>query len=632
MFLDQVYEEGNFYKITRFPLTSFAKNLTKTYKTTKIQNLFEGVGISFFGYRSIKVHRFFIPELIFLLKKFSFGGSLVNELIEKTWVSDYKKIPMSETTSMSSVSKEIHAKLNDYQAEFVKNYLEYKHVLQLKGMILSFDQGLGKTLTSLATLISIDVKQAIIVAPKSVLHTVWVEHIKKFMTDKKIYVIGESPLDDTYDYYIVNYEAINKLEPILGSLSSRGVGVIVDESHNFLNQSNRTKNVISLTKKLKCENILLLSGTPLKAIGSELIPMLMILDKYFDRDALEIFKKSFGISTGLANDILHARLSSIMYRKIKEDVLSLPEKIEKLIKISIPGGEKYTLENVKDGAKKFAEERMTFHKKEMPRYEKMFDEVIEYVHQNLSKRRDDFDMYLRIIKYLKTHKYDNRNKKMVDMAQWANTYEQEIIFPMLPNDLKRKFKECKTAVKYINMKIQGEVIGNYLNKLRMEMTTALVEHSDLPKYINYADKKTVIFTSFVDSIEATFKYLVSKKFNPLMVHGGTGDNAKSAVEKFRGDPDVNPLVASLKMLSTGVTLIEANTMIFLNKPFRYTDYLQASDRIHRIGQDVDVYIYTIILDTGASDNLSTRMEDIMVWSKEQFGGLVGDSTDTSKGA
>ena len=78
-------------------------------------------------------------------------------------------------------------------------------------------------------------------------------------------------------------------------------------------------------------------------------------------------------------------------------------------------------------------------------------------------------------------------------------------------------------------------------------------------------------------------------------------------------------------MSTGVTLTEADTMIFLNKPWRHVDYAQASDRIHRIGQDVDVTIYSLVLDTGETENLSTRMESISEWSKEQFENIVGDS-------
>jgi hypothetical protein len=80
---------------------------------------------------------------------------------------------------------------------------------------------------------------------------------------------------------------------------------------------------------------------------------------------------------------------------------------------------------------------------------------------------------------------------------------------------------------------------------------------------------------------------------------------------------------SIQTLSTGVTLVEANTVIFLNQPWRYVDRVQAEDRVHRIGQDTPVNIYLYVLDTGGEPNLSTRMEDIISWSREMFEGIVG---------
>jgi hypothetical protein len=65
-------------------------------------------------------------------------------------------------------------------------------------------------------------------------------------------------------------------------------------------------------------------------------------------------------------------------------------------------------------------------------------------------------------------------------------------------------------------------------------------------------------------------------------------------------------------------------VVFLNKPWRHIEYIQASDRVYRIGQDSDVLIVSILLDTGDKDNLSTRMEDIMEWSKQMFSELVGE--------
>jgi superfamily II DNA or RNA helicase len=110
----------------------------------------------------------------------------------------------------------------------------------------------------------------------------------------------------------------------------------------------------------------------------------------------------------------------------------------------------------------------------------------------------------------------------------------------------------------------------------------------------------------------------------MVIDGTNSKQVRALLDKFKADPSINPLIASTKVLSTGHTIVECNTVIFLNVPFRSVDYYQASDRVYRIGQDADVYIYKLILDTGSKPNLSTRMQDILQWSKEQFTQLIGD--------
>ena len=113
----------------------------------------------------------------------------------------------------------------------------------------------------------------------------------------------------------------------------------------------------------------------------------------------------------------------------------------------------------------------------------------------------------------------------------------------------------------------------------------------------------------------------------MVIDGSNSSDAKKLVSEFKQDESLNPLIASIKVMSTGHTINEANTVIFLNVPFRSTDYDQASERCYRIGQDTDVYIYKLVLDTGDQHNLSTRMQDILSWSKEQFGQIVDGEFD-----
>lgn len=625
----EVIEQGNKYKITWFPTYQFARALHREYKSKRVDNLFQATGISMWGYRNIVVHRFFIPEIVYLLKKFKFSPDLINTIIENTWMSDYKHMTRKTKTNLDLVTSNMNGiTLKDYQAEFIQRYPALKDLFQLRGMILSFDQGLGKTVTSMSTMVALNKEKTIVIAPKSTIDVTWRAQLEKFIKGPpRVYVTGDPNFSIDYDFFVFNYEAISKLAPIAKEFRKYNTGIIVDESHNFLTQSNRTSNLVDLTYATKCSDLLLLSGTPLKAVGSELLSMLMLLDRFIDEEAKQIFRKTFGLSSSLANDVIHARLDHIMYRKVKEDVLDLPKKTEYTIKIKIPDGDKYTLDEVKKKASVYAKERAQYHREHMRDYIDTFNRILTYAKNETELGgTPGFAKFIKNLNKLRNIQFSTMNPDHVALAHEIRQYEDTYLFPALPAEMKREYREVSSAVKYVGLKVRGEVIGNLLIKMRTEMTSEMVAYANLPDMIHKAMKKTIIFTSFIETCEAAYDYLTKHGFKKaIKLHGQSEETVKGAVEKFTKDPSYNPLVSTINMLVTGVTLIEANNMVFLNKPYRFTDFAQASDRIHRIGQDTPVFINTIILDTGSKPNLSTRMEDIMEWSRDSFNDLVGGS-------
>ena len=331
---------------------------------------------------------------------------------------------------------------------------------------------------------------------------------------------------------------------------------------------------------------------------------------------------------------MHHRLGLVMHRKLKEEVLELPQKYENELRFSVPGGEAYTLDNVKVALTKYYDSRYEFYKKDYEKYEQQFFDVLKYVEDNILQPEDiaEFNQYKEDIKEI--HSWDVGNKtpqfsftpEMSALIQKVNKYEKFFIYPQLPNDLKKVFKNCKTIYKYLTLKVMGEVLGNELNRLRVEMTSKLIDKR-IVDIINNAEKKTILFSSYSDSIEIADKVCRKYGLKPMVIDGSNSSEAKRLVSEFKQDESLNPLIASIKVMSTGHTINEANTVIFLNVPFRSTDYDQASERCYRIGQDTDVYIYKLVLDTGDQYNLSTRMQDILSWSKEQFGQIVDGEFD-----
>jgi len=623
-FSTTVKEEGNLVEISGFPINEFRKSIYRQYRSKKISSFFFSTFI-LFGRGTIKIHKSFAPELYYLLNNFGYYN-ICDMIIQNTWMrSTIENFPSSLNPSLLS---DFGYSLKPYQLEFLKIYDNKKQKYNLNGYVLAFEQGLGKTFTSLALMHCLKKDSVIIIAPKSTLKTVWKNEIETVFKDKQdMWIIGDSPKKARF--YIVNYESIEKLNNIMKYvMQGKNTGIIVDESHNFTNfKAQRVIRLKAIAKVTNCNDILLMSGTPIRAMGGEMIPTLELLDPYFDDFSRKVFTAAFGIKIPIALDILNNRLGIMMHRKMKKDVLDLPSKTRIEMKVKISDGNKYTIEEVKNTVVKFVEKRKEFYQKNRKMFEDEFEEVIDYLKKEL-KDDKDFKMYLDTVEYLKKYSYDARDKNLVTRVATANDYEKNVLRNLLTSDLKKKFDRSKAVVKYLNLKIMGEALGGLLNNLRAEMFSKMIKSSQLCNIIEKSKKKTVCFSTYVDVVKSTYDFLISScKYDPILIFGETSSAIIPLLKSFKEETNKNPLVATIQTLSTGVTLTEANTVVFLNRPWRHTDELQASDRVHRIGQDTEVVIYTMVLDTGVKSNLSTRMEDIINWSKDMFEGIVGNKSD-----
>lgn len=420
MFSSQlVLDDGQFVRIKKFPYKWFSSKVKKLYGTHKIEKMLEFVSIRIFGMCTIRIHKFFIPELLYILSKCGRGKpeQLMAEISKNTWVKDiFSDVPIKTDTDMSLIKRDMDVELFDWQTEFIEQYDLKRRKAHLHGELLSFGCGLGKTITALATMKSVDCDCVIILAPKSTLYDVWVYHIKKFYkTPQKYWVVNDNAPSDS-DFYIFNYESMDKVEEVMKYLrKKKKVGIIVDESHNFLKiKSQRTQNLIKMRETLGCDHVLMQSGTPVKGVGSEVVPLLRIIDSFFDEYAQSIFIKAFGINTTLGADILHARLNLVMHRRKMEDVYELPplNKIDYPVKIK--NGNDYTVDSVKLALAKYLDERIKYHKDHWEEYKQWWDEAMKFFdrHPTISKM-PEWSEYKRITSYLRKKGYTRFDPKCV---------------------------------------------------------------------------------------------------------------------------------------------------------------------------------------------------------------------------
>jgi SNF2 family DNA or RNA helicase len=398
--------------------------------------------------------------------------------------------------------------------------------------------------------------------------------------------------------------------------------IVLDESHN-LNEikSQRTQLFIELCKKTGCKNIIPASGTPVKAMGAELIPLLTVLDPLFTDRVQERYRKIFGKDGNKGLDILKNRMGMISH-KIEKSALKLDKPIMKRLPVKMPTGDLYTLDAIRKVMEAFIQERVEFYKKRRKDDERFWERCL-VLHEDTLRAAAQKMEYKKYRETLKTVIATPDPRYIGEEIAYTNLYEKKYFEPSLPKEMIKEFRDIKSIIKYTKLKIQGECLGRVLGRKRIECHVEMVKYIDFKGVADTTEKKTLVFTSFVEALTAAAAVCTSAGMSPLVVYGKTNNELASIVGKFEKDEKLNPLIATYNSLSTAVPLVMADTMIMINAPFRAYIQEQAISRIHRIGADTQTSVYQAFLDTGDKPNISTRSSEILAWSMEQVEAIMG---------
>lgn len=484
------------------------------------------------------------------------------------------------------------------------------------------------TFTSIAWAELVTENEKIVFCPKHIVEEVWVTQLNKhYKVPPKIWTSTSlKPLMPGYDWYIVHYDYLQRegftiLKRFLTSLKALPV-LIVDESHNMNEvKAKQTQRLIELADLNVFEHALPMSGTALKAQGSEIFPTLCLIDKHFDKPAREFFMASYGRNRPALIDLLQNRIGRGKFT-IPELVGMGPPPPFEIIKIAFPGSGKYTLDSIKLEMQTYINDRLGFYDKHMPEMLRFYQETVTSYANSIANQKGDMQdllKYKEIVNRFRTKGYNNFTDSSDSM--FCKLVEERIESRLKGKELSQ-FRNVKSAVKYLGLKLRGEALGNVLGRARVNAIKDMIEHAGLPEMIVAVEKKTVIFTSYIDSLQMTENYLRSKGFTPVTVYGENNHEREVNVRRFENDPTVNPLGATYKSLKEGYPLIMANQLISLDAPFRDHEIKQVKGRIWRTGQDSPCFFKMLDLDTGDKMNITTRSLDIMNWSKDQVDALL----------
>ena len=564
-------------------------------------------------------------------------------------------IPKLDKSKLNRIFNNI--KLFDYQDKFIDDCVWKSKLLGLNGYLLDAGAGTGKTILSISLAEMLDSDTIIVISPKKAVNDVWDETITRIYKEPQPYSMSLPVLHgpskpagfDINDRFIVcHYESLGKLNDYLNSIKipNKRYFVVLDECHS-LNSHNSERSIQfrELVSKIDPIFCLWMSGTPIKALGTETMTMFATIDRLFDKSVYKSFLKVFGISGVYAISVMAHRLQ-LVRSEIKTNGSGVEQYTHK-VKVTLQNGADYTLKTISNKMIDYVKERKEYYQKNAKKYEDDFFSSIEVYRSRVVKGRGDTgffraDLEDYLVKAKTLHNgYSPTDPKHKQYVLECNYYEDKVIIPRLPNDVKKVFRKAKSVYKYVELTIMGEALGNILGKARSRCNADMVKQlvtdakvisedgeiyqSNLPDLILNAQAKTIIFTDYVEVVKETEYQLKLKGFKPISIFGETtsGNGLALQTKIFKEDSEINPLITTYKTLSEAVPLTEANRVIFLNLPFRSGTYEQAVKRANRIGQTLDVDLFEVTLDTGEEPNISTRNEDILKWSEEQVALILG---------
>ena len=262
-------------------------------------------------FESEELHDFWLPK-----------ASLIKDHTVKNVVIDYEKYSNRPPLT--------------HQKEAIQKLVENKRY------VLADDMGLGKTTSTIIAAIESKAKKVLIICPAS-LKINWQREIANY-SEKPVYIAEGKNFSTEHDFVIINYDIIKNFHDPKKKDDSQILRagfdlVVIDEAHYIKNpQAQRTKLINDLVKKV--DRLWLLTGTPMTSRPIDYFNLLSLVDspvaknwmayviRYCEGYQFKVgARKVWNVMGASHLEELRDRTSNLVLRRLKEDVLDLPDKI-----------------------------------------------------------------------------------------------------------------------------------------------------------------------------------------------------------------------------------------------------------------------------------------------------------------
>ncbi|MCY4574353.1 MAG: DEAD/DEAH box helicase [Gemmatimonadetes bacterium] len=159
---------------------------------------------------------------------------------------------------------------------------------------------------------------------------------------------------------------------------------------------------------------------------------------------------------------------------------------------------------------------------------------------------------------------------------------------------------------------------------------------DLVSHVGTVGEKAVVFSYLLEPLRLLATRLRMLGIGFRILDGSMNSQEReAAIRDFKGG-DAVVLLASMRVASEGLTLVEANHVAFVNRWWNPSLNNQARDRVVRIGQKRTVFVHSFTLEGTIEEDLDDILEtkeelfDTLIASFSRSGGKVTEALVRSR--
>jgi len=177
------------------------------------------------------------------------------------------------------------------------------------------------------------------------------------------------------------------------------------------------------------------------------------------------------------------------------------------------------------------------------------------------------------------------------------------------------------------MRLHQITCGHFTADDGSEQTVSSNRMNELMSILEETDGKAIIWANYQKDIKGITEE-ITKKYGPGSVVDYYGltpqEDRQDHIRKFQNNPECRFLVGTPQTGGYGITLTQANTVIYYSNGYDLEKRLQSEDRAHRIGQKKTVTYIDLICEDTVDEKIVKALRDKINIASEVMGEELKD--------